>query len=224
VCGCGADRGGWSSSGCGLVAGWCVCVVLGWWVCSRSRLLLLSHKAMCALQAAGREILVYFNLFLLYDIHTTIQKCLVYFNLFLLYDTHTILYVKHNEKTIGQQVMYPLYLTIFDYPTISHYIPSYSIISHHIPPYPPISKPGYPKDIRIRHRGGLARVSRRRRPLAYAYSLGSFQFFFKYSIYTYICMFIFIYIDIGGYPKDIRHRGGLAALVSRRRRPLAYAY
>jgi len=32
-----------------------VCVVLGWSVRSPSRLLLLSHKAMRALQAAGRE-------------------------------------------------------------------------------------------------------------------------------------------------------------------------
>jgi len=39
-----------------------VCVVLGWWVRSPSRLLLLSHKAMRALQAAGRE---HFGLFLL---------------------------------------------------------------------------------------------------------------------------------------------------------------
>jgi len=31
-----------------------VCVVLGWWVRSPSRLLLLSHKALRALQAAGR--------------------------------------------------------------------------------------------------------------------------------------------------------------------------
>jgi len=46
-----------------VLAGWmCVCVMLGWWVRSPSRQLLLSHKAMRALQAAGRE---NFGLFLL---------------------------------------------------------------------------------------------------------------------------------------------------------------
>jgi len=38
-----------------LAGGVCVCGAVGWWVRSPSRLLLLSHKAMRALQAAGRE-------------------------------------------------------------------------------------------------------------------------------------------------------------------------
>jgi len=57
VCGCGAGRGGWSSSGSALVAEWCVCgagVVVG---TSPSRLLLMSHKAMRACRPQAEKII-----------------------------------------------------------------------------------------------------------------------------------------------------------------------
>jgi len=120
VCGCGADRGGWSSSGCGLVAGWCVCVMLGWWVRSPSRLLLRSYKAMRALQAAGQK-----KSFIFAVKHN--EKAI-----------DNKLYICY------------LFNYIRLYPTISHHIPPYLTISHHILPYPTITKPGYPKDIRQR--------------------------------------------------------------------------
>jgi len=107
----GADRGGCSSSGCGLVAGWCVCVVLGWWVRSPSRLLLLSHKVMRALRAAGGRPRKFWLIFA----------------------------VKHNEKAIDNKlyiryIQLYLYPISYLYPTISDYISSYPI-THHIPPY-----------------------------------------------------------------------------------------
>ena len=121
VCGCGADRGGWSSSGCGLVARWCVYVVLGWWV--RSPIdCYCCHTKQCA-------------------------RCRPQADFFLV-----IFCCKAQWESYRQQVIYPLYPTIFDYirlyPIIFHYIPPYRvnpIISHHIPPYPTIShhiKPG----------------------------------------------------------------------------------
>jgi len=129
VCDCGADRGRWSSSGCGLVAGWCVCVVLGWWVRSPSRLRLpyyCCHTKQCAPDRpqpqAEKNLFFYFA-------------------------------VKHNdnEKAIDNRLYIsavPNYIRL--YPTISRHI--------HIPSYPTHIPPYQTRDIpKIYTRRGLAR-------------------------------------------------------------------
>jgi len=105
---------------------WCVCVVLGWWVRSPRRLLLLLHKAA---RAAGRRPRKFWFIFAVKHDEKAIHKS---------YTSAISNYIRL-YPTISHHI--PSYI-------ISHHIPR--TISHHIPPHPTISKQGYPKDIRQR--------------------------------------------------------------------------